>query len=107
MMISRNYLTMKTLGFFFGDEWLGSCEFHAPDGSYFAVPEVGKASSPVSGYTPGIDVEVSVTPGEVAAGFGDTSVLAVDVTSGTEVDFLDPCCRGRCETGSVRRTASQ
>ena len=46
---------------FFRDEWLGSCEFHAPVGSYFAVPEVGTTSSPASGYTPGIDVEVSVT----------------------------------------------
>ena len=64
MMISRNYLIMKTPRIFFRNEWLGSCE-HALDGSYFAVPEVvnaGKASSPVSGYTPGIDVEVSVTP---------------------------------------------
>ena len=46
---------------FFRDEWLGSCE-HAPDGSYFDVPEVRKASSPVSGYKPGIDVEALVIP---------------------------------------------
>ena len=55
---------------FLHDEWLGSCEFHAPDESYFAVLEVGKASSPVSGYTPGIDMAVSVKTGEVVAGFG-------------------------------------
>ena len=73
----------------FRDEWLGSCE-HAPDGSYFAVPEFRQASSPVSGYMPGIDVEVSVTPVRLQQDSGDASVSAVDVTSGPEVDFLDP-----------------
>ena len=29
---------------FFRDEWLDSCEFHAPDVSYFSVSEVGEAS---------------------------------------------------------------
>ena len=47
--------------YFFCDEWLDSCEFHAPDGLYFSVSEVGEASLPVSGYTAGTDVEVSVT----------------------------------------------
>ena len=47
---------------FFRDEWLESCEFHTPDGSYFSIWEVGKASSLVSGYTAGMDVKVSVTP---------------------------------------------
>ena len=55
---------------FFRDEWLGSCEFHAPDGSYFAVQQD-------SGYA---------------------SVSAVDVTCSPEVDFMDPpCCRGPAE----------
>ena len=34
---------------FFREECLGLCE-HGLDASYFAVPEVGQASSPVSGY---------------------------------------------------------
>ena len=77
----------------FRDKWLGLCE-HAPDGSYFAVPEFGQASSLVSGYMPGIDVEVSVTPVRLQQDSGDASVSAVDVTSGPEVDFLDPpCCQ--------------
>ena len=78
---------------FFRDEWLGSCE-HAPDGSYFDVPEVRKASSPVSGYTPGIDVEVSVTPMRLQQDSGDASVSAMDVTSGPEVDFGPPLLSG-------------
>ena len=40
---------------FFRDEWLGSCE-HAPDASYFDVLKVGNTSSPISKYTPEIDV---------------------------------------------------
>ena len=75
---------------FFRNEWLGLCEFHAPDRSYFAVPEVGKASSPVSGYTPGFDMEVLVTLVRLQQDSGDASVSAVDITSGPEVDFLDP-----------------
>ena len=80
---------------FFRDEWLGSCE-HAPDGSYFDIPEVGKASSPVSGYSPGIDMEVSVTPVRLQQDSGDAYVSAVEVTSGSY--FLDPpCCRDLAE----------
>ena len=97
MMISRNYLSMKTPGIFFRDEWLDSCEFHEPDGSYFSVSEVGEASLPVSEYTAGTDVEVSVTPVKLQQDSGDASVSVVDITSGPVVDFLDPpapCCRG-------------
>ena len=72
------------------DECLDSCEFHAPDRSYFSVSEVGDASSPVSGYTAGIDVEVSVIPVKLQQDSGDAFVSSVDVTSGPEVDFLDP-----------------
>ena len=77
---------------------MDSCE-HAPDGSYFYVPEVGKASPPGSGYTPGIDVEVSVTPVRLQQDSGDASVSLVDVTSGEEAYFLDPppCCWDRTE----------
>ena len=67
---------------------------------YFDVPEVGKASSPVSGYTPGIDVEVSATPVRLQQDSGDASVSAVDVTSGPEVYFFGPpppCCRDPAE----------
>ena len=70
------------------DECLDLCEFHAPDGSYFSVSEVGEASQPVSGYMAGTDVEVSVTP--VKLDSGDASVSAMDITSGPVVDFLDP-----------------
>ena len=38
---------------FFRDEWLDKCEFHAPNGSYFSVSEVGQASFPVSDIRPG------------------------------------------------------
>ena len=44
--------------------------------------------------------------GDVATGFGDASVSAVDVTSGPEVDFLDtppPCCRGPAELRTLVR----
>ena len=62
---------------FFRDE---SCEFHSPDGSYFSISEVGKASSPVSGYTAGMDVEVSVTLVRLQQDSGDASVPAVKLT---------------------------
>ena len=65
--------------------------------------EVGEGSSPVSGYTAGIDVEVSVTPVKLQQDSGDASVSAVDV------DFLDPppppCCWGPAELRTpVRQT---
>ena len=60
MMISRNYLIMKTPGISFAMSSWGLV--NAPVGSYFAVPEVGNASSPVSGYTPGIDVDPPPPP---------------------------------------------
>ena len=97
---------------FFRDECLDLYEFHAPDGSYLSVSEVGKASSPVSGYTAGIDLEVSGTPVKLQQNLGDASVSTVDVTSGPEVYFLDlppPCCQGprSYEPRSVRRTAGR
>ena len=87
-------------------EGLDLCEFHAPDGSYFSVSEVGEGSSPVSGYTAGIDVEVSVTPVKLQQDSGDASVSAVDV------DFLDPPppavgAPRSYEPRSVRRTAGR
>ena len=51
---------------------------------HISAPEVGKTSSPVSGYTAGIDVEVSITPVRLHQDWGDASVSAVDVTSGRE-----------------------
>ena len=97
---------------FFRDEWLDSCEFHAPDGSYFSVSEVGEASSPVSGYTAGTDVEVSVTPVKLQQDLGDASISAVYNTSGPVVDFLDPPppavgAPRSYEPRSVRRTAGR
>ena len=109
MMISRNYLTMKTPGIFFRDEWLKLCDFHAPDGSYFSVSEDGEASLPVSGDTARTDVEVSVTPVKLQQDSWDASVLTLDIASGPVVDYLFlPCYRApwSYEPLSVRCTAA-
>ena len=50
---------------FVRDEWLDSCEFHVPDGSYFSVLEDGEAPLPVSKCTAGTDVEESTTPAKL------------------------------------------
>ena len=75
---------------FFRDEWLDSCEFHAPNGSYFSVSEVGQASFPVSGYTAGTDVEVSVTPVKLQQDSWDASFSTVVIASSPVVDFFGP-----------------
>ena len=110
---------------FFRDEWLDSCEFHAPDGYYFLVSEDGEPPFPVSKCTAGTDVEESATPCEIAAGFvgyicfgggylfqsgsrlfgapccrGPTDCQA---HPGPVIDFLGPsCCRSPTESGYLR-----